>query len=226
MKNFLYKEFRLAMHPTCYIFTFLFPLLILVPNYPLCVCTFYIVPIMSVLFLGANKGKQSNDLFYSALLPIRKRDIVKGRMASVMFMEFGTIITSSLLIPFKIMIENAMKIRSIPGMAQPGMTSDYFVSIIAFGLIGYTIANTFFFLMFYKSGRSITAPTLCASFIYLPFIFIFTLILPMFAPGYNKFFGAPLWQQFIYLAVALIIYFSINYLVYRKASKELEKADL
>ncbi len=221
MKNLLYKEFRLAMHPTCYLFTFLFPLLILVPNYPICVCTFYIVPIMSVLFLGAQKGKQSNDLFYTALLPIRKRDIVKGRMASVMFMEFGTILTTSIIIPFKMMIERAMGTPILPGMG-----SNVFVSTIAFGLIGYCIANTFFFLMFYKSGRSITAPTLCATFTYLPLIMVFTLILPITVPAYNAFFSAKIGYQFIYLAVALIIFFVVNYLVYRQASKELENADL
>lgn len=223
MKSFLYKEFRLAMHPVCYLFTFLFPLLILVPNYPICICTFYIVPIMSVLFLGANKGKQSNDLFYSALLPIRKKDIVKGRLVSVIFMELGTIITSSLLVPFKLMIEKALA-PTMPIM--PGMTVNMFVSTIAFGLIGYAIANAFFFLMFYKSGRSVTAPTLCATFTYMPFILLFTMILPMVSPAYLAFFNAKIWLQFIYLIVAIIIFVAANYFIYKKASKELEKADL
>jgi len=37
----------------------------------------YILSCYPILFLGANKGQQSNDLLYSTLLPIRKKDIVK-----------------------------------------------------------------------------------------------------------------------------------------------------
>jgi len=228
MKNLLYKELRLAMHPVCYLFTFLFPILVLIPNYPLFVATLYIVPILSVLFLGAQKGKQSNDLFYTALLPVRKKDIVKGRMGSVLFMEFGTLIMTSLLIPIKMVIEKAMPvIPGQPGMNLPGMGSATYVSTLAFAILGYAIVNTFFFLMFYKSGRSITAPTLLSTFIYIPFVCLFTLILPLTVKGYTEhFFAAKIGFQFIYLGVALIIFMAVNYLVYRKASRELEKADL
>ena len=76
MKALIYKEFRLAVHPICYLFVFLFPLMILIPSYPLGVGFIYILSAYPILFLGANKGQQSNDLLYSTLLPVRKKDIV------------------------------------------------------------------------------------------------------------------------------------------------------
>ena len=73
MKTLLYKEFKLAVHPLCYIFVILFPFMIFIPNYPLFVAFIYVVFCYFILFLGSNKGQQSNDLLYTTLLPVRKK---------------------------------------------------------------------------------------------------------------------------------------------------------
>ena len=88
MKALLYKEFKLAMHPICYLFVLLFPLMILIPSYPVAIGFLYVLTCYPILFLGANKGQQSNDLLYSTLLPVRKKDIVMARMITVMVMQF------------------------------------------------------------------------------------------------------------------------------------------
>lgn len=228
MKNLLYKEFCLAMHPVCYVFTFLFPFMILIPNYPLFIGTLYIIPIFSVLFLGANKGKQSNDLFYSALLPIRKRDIVFARMGSVMMMELTTLILMAALVPLKLFIMQAINTPS-------PFTTQGIVSSFAFVLIGYLFVNMIFFLMFYKSGRSIIAPTLIATFGYVIYIAIFTVVLPAVNPAdglpiipgfYHAFIDINFGIQFVYLAIALFIYIAGNILVCIQASRELSRVDL
>ena len=87
MKALLYKEFKLAMHPICYIFICLFPFMLLIPSYPIGVGFIYLMSCYPILFLGANKGQQSNDLLYSTLLPIRKKDIVKARIFTVIIMQ-------------------------------------------------------------------------------------------------------------------------------------------
>ena len=74
MKALLYKELKLAMHPICYVFIALFPFMILIPSYPIAIGFLYVLTCYPILFLGANKGQQSNDLLYSTLLPIRKKD--------------------------------------------------------------------------------------------------------------------------------------------------------
>ena len=99
MKALLYKEFKLAMHPICYVFVFLFPLMLLIPNYPIAIGFIYVLTCYPILFLGANKGQQSNDLLYSTLLPVRKKDIVMARIFTVIFMQVVFMIVMSALYP-------------------------------------------------------------------------------------------------------------------------------
>ena len=67
MKNLLYKEFRLAIHPSVYIF-FVLTALLLVPSYPYYVSFCYL---MLGIFLTFKTNRSENDIFYSALLPVR-----------------------------------------------------------------------------------------------------------------------------------------------------------
>ena len=66
MKNLLYKEFRLAIRPSVYIF-FALAALLLVPSYPYYVSFFYL---MLGIFLTFKTNRAENDIFYSALLPV------------------------------------------------------------------------------------------------------------------------------------------------------------
>lgn len=75
MKNLLYKEFRLAIHPSVYVF-FLLSALLLVPSYPYYVSFFYLT---LGVFLTFKTNRAENDIFYSALLPVRKGDVVRAR---------------------------------------------------------------------------------------------------------------------------------------------------
>ena len=105
MKALLYKEFKLAMHPICYVFIALFPFMILIPSYPLAIGFIYVLTCYPILFLGVNKGQQSNDLLYSTLLPIRKKDIVKARIMTVALMQFAFIAIMSALAPLAYQIQ-------------------------------------------------------------------------------------------------------------------------
>ena len=87
MKALLYKEFKLAMHPICYVFLLAFPAMILIPNYPIGIGFIYLMSCYPILFLGANKGQQSNDLLFSTLMPVRKKDIVLARIITVLSLQ-------------------------------------------------------------------------------------------------------------------------------------------
>lgn len=66
MSKLLYKELRLAAHPNLYVFTLL-GALVLVPAYP-----YGMVFMFGCLgpFITMNYCRETNDLYYSALLPI------------------------------------------------------------------------------------------------------------------------------------------------------------
>ena len=93
MKTLLYKEFRLASHPT----TFLFPLLsamLLIPNYPYYVVFFYTT--LGIFFVCLS-GRENHDIFYTMLLPVEKRSLVRARMLFAVCMEAVQLV---LAVPF------------------------------------------------------------------------------------------------------------------------------
>ncbi|MBE6133219.1 MAG: hypothetical protein E7178_00950 [Erysipelotrichaceae bacterium] len=228
MKPLLYKEFKLAMHPICYVFVFLFPLMLLIPSYPIAIGFIYVLTCYPILFLGANKGQQSNDLLYSTLLPVRKKDIVLARIVTVAIMQFVFIMMLCALYPLARLInENLSNVPSGKGSSIPGLGLDAFVSVIGIALIGYTIADLIYFPIYYKKGRSIVMSTLLMILGFVLYIGIFTIALP-FVPGmewYKNGLSGNIGIQFIVLGVSLILYVVIHYLIYRIASKLLEKVD-
>ena len=153
MKALLYKEFKLAMHPMCYIFVAMLPFMILIPAYPVAIGFIYVLSCYPVLFLGANKGQQSNDLLYSTLLPIRKRDIVKARIFTVAIMQFAFIAIMSALSPLAISIRQAIAASSGEPVVDIGLGMGSFVLILAIAIVGFSIADLIFFAKYYKNGK-------------------------------------------------------------------------
>ena len=224
MKALLYKEFKLAMHPICYVFIFVFPLMILIPSYPLAVGFIYVLSAYPILFLGANKGQQSNDLLYSTLLPVRKKDIVLARIFTVFAMQFAFIAILSMLYPAALAI-NDLAFQASPQESFPGLDLHGFVSVVAFGIIGYSIADLIFFPIYYKKGKSIVMSTLFTIIGFVLFLVIFTIVFPFVIPGYMSVFNGEIWYQLIFLATSLAIYVGAHVIVYKISARRLEKVD-
>ena len=222
MKALLYKEFKLAMHPICYVFIFVFPVLLLIPSYPLGVGFIYILSCYPILFLGANKGQQSNDLLFSTLLPVRKKDIVMARIITIAITQFAFMAVMACLLPVAFLIQ-----ANIPDAAPVGIGYNGFVLLLSIALIGYALADLIFFPIYYHHGKSIVASTLFTILGFVVYLSIFTIALP-FVPvvgdGY-AWVSDNLWVQFIFLAVALVLYVIIHFIVYKVSSKELERVD-
>ena len=230
MKALLYKEFKLAMHPICYVFIAMFPLMILIPSYPIAIGFIYVLTCYPVLFLGANKGQQSNDLLYSALLPIRKKDIVKARIMTVFIMHLAFIAITSALYPVALMINNSIIESALAEdpMANPitnaGLGLNSYVLILAIVLVGFAIADLIFFPIYYKNGKSIVMSTLLMILGFVIYLGVFTIGLP-YIPGCEWINELPLYIQFIALGVSLILYAVLHLAVYKISAKRLEKVD-
>ena len=233
MKALLYKEFKLAMHPICYIFIALFPLMVLIPDggYPKGVAFIYLFTCYPVLFLGANKGQQSNDLLYSTLLPIRKKDIVLARIMTVAIMQFAFMAIMSALSPLAILIQSFITVEdaSLGGeaakaLAPVGLGINAFPLLLAIAIIGFSIADLIFFPIYYKNGKSIVMSTLFTIFGFVFYIAIFTIVVP-YIIGIERCNSIPLWIQFVALAGSLIIYALLHLFVYKISSKRLERVD-
>lgn len=230
MKALIYKEFKLAMHPICYIFMCLFPLLVLVPNYPLAIGFIYVITTYPILFLGANKGQQSNDLLFSTLLPIRKKDIVLARMITIMIIQGVFCLLMAAFSPLGKMFSDSIMQQAIangqPFEASPGLNYNGIISVFAFGFIGFSIADFIYFPIYYKKGKSIVASTLLTIISFAIYISIFTIVLPYVLPGYMELFcESGYLPQIIFLLISLIIYAIIHYFTYKISAKRLEQVD-
>ena len=223
MKALIYKELKLAMHPICYVFIALFPLMILIPSYPLGIGFIYVLTCYPILFLGANKGQQSNDLLYSTLLPVRKKDIVLARIITVILMQVTFMLIMSALYPVSLLINNA--IADTPeGNIVPGLGLNSYVLILAIVLIGYAVADLIFFPIYYKNGKSIVMSTLFTILGFVLYIGVFTVGLP-YIPGLEILNNLHIGIQFAVLAGAILISIGLHILIYKLSSKELERVD-
>ena len=226
MKALLFKEFRLAMHPICYVFVTLFPLMILIPSYPIGIGFIYVLTCYPILFLGANKGQQSNDLLYSVLLPVRKKDIVLARILTVVLMQIAFILLLSALYPLSRVINTlVMQSAENPGEFKiPGLGLDSYVFLLAIAIFGYALADLIFFPIYYKKGKSIVMSTLFTILGFAAYICIVTIALP-FVPGFEIMNNMHIGIQFAVLGGAIILSFALHVVVYRISSKRLEKVD-
>ena len=228
MKALLYKEFKLAMHPICYVFICVFPLMILIPSYPLAVGFIYILSCYPILFLGANKGQQSNDLLFSTLLPVRKKDIVLARIFTVITMQVVYILIMSALYPVAVAINNNITIDSGEHLSVPGLGLNGFVSVLGIAIIGFAIADLIFFPIYYKNGRSIVLSTLMTIIGFVIYLAVFTIAFP-YIPGmewYTRILcESGLGIQFAVLGGAIALSVLLHFFVYKISSKRLEKVD-
>ena len=83
MKNLLIKEMKLSASALSYLFI-VFGLMFFLPGYPiLCGAFFSCLGI----FQGFQNAREANDLVFSALLPVAKRDVARARVLFACFIE-------------------------------------------------------------------------------------------------------------------------------------------
>lgn len=140
MKQLMYKEWKLCAHPTMYLFPALAAML-LIPAYPYCVAFIYTA--LSVFFVFQT-GRENDDVFFTATLPVRKRDIVKARCLLIVAAELLQIAVS---VPFAII---GAKINPNAAGNLAGLESN----AAFFGLIFimYALFNGLYLHVFYESG--------------------------------------------------------------------------
>ena len=233
MKALIYKELKLAMHPLCYVFIAAFPLMILIPSYPIAVGFIYVLPCYPVLFLGANKGQQSNDLLYSTLLPVRKKDIVLARILTVLFMQTAFILIMSILYPGACFINNVIAEstkaareagQQVSDVTVPGLGLKSYVLVLAIAIIGLALADLIFFPIYYKKGKSIVMSTLLTILGFALYICTLTIAVP-YIPGLSFLNDLNIGIQFAVLASAILVSAVIHCFVYKISARRLEKVD-
>jgi len=244
MKNLIYKELKLAWHPIIYVFILLFPFMCLIPTYPTWIGYIYVCSSYPILFLGANKGQQSNDIVYTALLPVRKKDIVRARIYSLIIMLAVTMILIGVLTPVAIYLRdeliNDTALEFMQGTSPLsledalakatdqfvyGLPHEAYFATSGFALLAFAFFDYFFLTWFYKNGRSILLPTLLGMLGFILILSIFAIVFPFIIPGYIEFFST-LYIQIITFIICLLVFIGVLFAAYHVSVKNLEKVNL
>jgi hypothetical protein len=138
MFNLLYKELRLAAHPNLFAFTLL-GVLVIVPAYPYGMVFIFgcLAPYITFMY-----GRETNDIYYTALLPVRKRDIVKSKFMLVMLTQMAQLLIS---LPFAFLRVHVLSDGNVAGIEAN-------VAFYGFGLLIYAIFNAIFLTQFFKTA--------------------------------------------------------------------------
>ena len=147
-RNLLYKELRLAAHPSLYVFMAM-GALVLIPAYPYGVVFFFGT---LGIFQSCMFDRETRDIYYTALLPVRKRDVVKGKILLAVFTQ---LVQLALALPFAF-----LRTLYLPEGNPVGIEAN--AAFYGFALALYGVFNLIFFARFYRTAYKAGAAFLTA----------------------------------------------------------------
>ena len=213
MTTLLYKEIRLAAHPTSIVFIFL-GCLVLVPAYPYSVIFMFGCLAPYITFLNA---RETNDAWYTAILPVTKRESVLGKCLLIASFQLFQLLFS---IPFAF-IRSALNIENNP------VGLDATLAWYGFGLTVYAVFDFVFISSFYKSGYKAGKAFLLAS---IPMVLLILMVEVMpHIPALtwlDSYQPKHLLMQLPILAAGFICYAALLLFAYRISVKRFNKVDL
>lgn len=216
MKALLKKEMRLSASILSYLFVG-FAVMTMIPGYPILCGAFFIT---FGIFHSFQNAREANDIVYTALLPIAKREVVKGKyqfsvaveMCGFVLMTILTIIRMTLLSEAKIYRQNAL------------MNANLFflgAALLVFGLF-----NLVFIGGFFKTAYKLSS---FFTYIVAAFLTISAAEAAHHIPGLSAL-NAPGFE-YIGLQVTLfltgaLLYAALTFFSYKKACRRFELIDL
>ena len=217
MRNIMLKEMRLSASPLAFFFI-AFGLMFFIPGYPILCGVFFVT---LGLFQSFQAAREANDIVFSALLPIAKNDVVKGKYLFVCFIEacamllmiIATIIRMTVLSDAPVYRENAL------------MTANLFALGMAFFIFG--LFNLIFVGGFFKTAYKQGRPFI--TYIIIAFLTITVAeALHHFSglEALNAFGTEHLGLQTAALAAGFLAFVLLTGLSYNKACKDFEQINL
>lgn len=213
MFDLLCKELRLAVHPSLYIFVTL-GALVLVPAYPYGVVFFFA---MLGIFQSMMYARETRDIYFTALLPVRKRDAVRAKLLLATVAQLAQLLLS---IPFAFLRTLYMSKGNPVGIEAN-------VAYYGFGLMIFGIFNLVFFTQFFKTAYKAGVAFLIA--LIPATICIFAMEAIVHFPGMEWLDGISpelLQRQIPVLLMGFAVYIGTWYWAYTSAAKKFEQVDL
>ena len=217
MRNLLRKEMKLSASILSYLFI---PLgfMFLLPGYPILLGTFFI---SQGLFQSFQSAREANDIVFSALLPIAKRDVVKAKYIFVCLIQIcGTILMIISTLLRMTVFSDVLAYRN-----NALMNANFFA--VGMALIVFAWFNLIFVRGFFKTAYKFGLPYV--TFIIVSFLTILIAEALHHIPGLerlNAFGTDALGLQLSLFAAGLLIYLVITVASCLSACRHFEKLDL
>ena len=215
MIKLLKKEFALFTHPTSWMFL-AFAVMMLIPSYPMYVPLFWTT---LGLFYACLSARENNDLYYTLLLPVRKRDAVRARGLYFAVMELLQI---AACVPFAI-LRGILKV----GPNNAGM--DVNIALFGLGLILMGMFNLLFLPRLYRNPAAIGKPFFIVTllvFVYIVAAEACCFIVPFFRDVLDTPDPQNIGVKLLVLAVGAGLFVLLTVLGTRRAEKIFEAVDL
>ncbi len=217
MRSILCKEIKLSAH----ILSFLFILcgfMFFLPGYPILCGAFFI---SLGIFQSFQNARETNDILFSALLPVAKCDVVKGKYLFVCMIQLsGLALMAVSVIVRMTVLADAPAYRS-----NALMNANFFALGMAFVIFG--LFNSVFVGGFFRTAYKFGSPFV--GFIIAAFVVIGTGETLHHIPGLewlNAFGTEYLSAQLILLACGIVVYAILTTVSCRAACGCFERIDL
>lgn len=217
MKNILKKELTLSASILSYLFI-AFGLMFFIPGYPVLCGVFFVT---LGIFQSFQNAREVNDIVFSALLPVAKKDVVKGKFLFSCMIE----LCSFLLMAAAVIIRMTALDDSVVYRNNALMNANLFA--LAMALLIFGTFNLIFIGGFFKTAYKLGKPFV--THIIVTFVMIGIGEALHYFPGLeamNAFGFEHFSLQLGLLALGALLYFLLTFLSYRCACKNFERIDL
>ncbi len=217
MRNIMIKELKLSASYLSYLFI-LFGLMFFIPGYPILCGVFFVT---LGIFQSFQNARETNDILFSALLPIAKRDVVKGKYIFVCFIELCSLILMGIAVIFRMTLFAGASVYRTNAL----MNANCFAFGLAFFIFG--LFNAVFVGGFFKTAYKFGRPFV--TYIVVAFLTICIGEALHHLPGLERLnaFGTEyLPIQLSLLLAGIFAFLIITWISYRKSCKRFEKIDL
>ena len=217
MSNILRKEMRLSASVLSYLFI-AFGLMFFLPGYPILCGVFFVT---LGIFYSFQNSRETNDIIYSILLPIAKKDVVKAKFLFSCFIELCSfaLMVAVTILRMTILLESSLYRNNALMNATPFALG---MALVIFGLFNFIYIGGFFKTA-YKFGKPFII-YIIAAFLTIGIgetLHHFPGLMMLNAFGFEH-----IILQLGLLGIGVLCYVLMTLLSYRNACERFEKIDL
>ena len=216
MRKLLYKEMKLSANPLSYWFI-TFSAMTMIPRYPILVGSFFIC---LGIFYTYQQVREYDDITYTVILPVRKKDVVSAKYLFVLLIELIAFVLCALL--------TIIRMKFL-GNAAPYVTNQLMNANATY--LGYLLAvfasfNGIFLAGFFKTAYKIGKPFIL--FCVAGSIIIFMGEVLHHIPGLESLNDPANLSilQVAILAIGITVFMLCTWFSYQKAVKDFEEINL